>query len=229
MQTGLEQRREQIRRKLEGKNKESLDVDRIVRTRKTRKSEPIDRAFLFYLLAAAVVPHPPAYRNAMLRRQDKWKSLARRLKTDANRAERLATGHFSYFEAYALSLDDSFRDAKHEAPQTLFRAMRAYADFAHHQARLLGAFLRKMGEVEKRNVGAMNLLIYVQAATGKLCENELARLLTEAHELAGSKTTFSAGQLRKVWERHVLPLLQSYEQIQSYGRKFHASLDNSTP
>ena len=225
---------DQIRKKL-AKNEHNADVDRIVRVSKRRL--PMDREILFQLLAHAAVPGPPTYRKAIIRHQKLWESLAGQLEIAAKNAECLVSDPLSYIEGYVPSVLDS---AQRRVPPRLFRWMRVYAKFARFQARSLGAFLRKLGQAEKWNAGVVNLLLSVRAATGKLCENELARLLTETCEIAGNTETFTADKLRKLWQRHVLPIAKSHERIGRYRQELAAEmadlrqkllvdLDKSTP
>jgi hypothetical protein len=230
--TSLKDKREQIRRQL-AKNGHNADVDRIVRA--SKKRVPLTGDILFQFLASAAVPDPPTHRKAIIRKHKQWESFSRQLETVAKHGERLVSDSSSHIEGHIPSLQDSFQAP---VPPRLFRGMRVYAGYARLQARWLGTFLRKISQAERWN--AVNLLFYVRAATGKLFENELARLLTETCEIADTQEKFTADKLRKLWERHVLPIAKSHEQIDRNRRSLAAEmltfrqtlltiLDKSTP
>jgi phage FluMu protein gp41 len=86
-------------------------------------------------------------------------------------------------------------------PTQVLRGMRAYEKYALDIAKLFGEIRRKQAQlIRMENVG--RLMAYIQHITGRNYDDELARLITNAHEVVGSKKQFSADQLKKLRQRH---------------------------
>jgi hypothetical protein len=87
-------------------------------------------------------------------------------------------------------------------PTKVLRGMRAYEKYALDIAKLFGEIRRKQAQlIRMENIGV--LAAYIQHVTGRNYDDELARLITNAHEVVGSKKQFSADQLKKLRQRHI--------------------------
>ena len=87
-------------------------------------------------------------------------------------------------------------------PSKMIRQMKAYEEYARQIARLFGRIVRKQAQLGRmEDLG--RLVAYVRHTTGRNFDNELARLLTDAHEVAGIKKQFSAQQIKKFRQRHI--------------------------
>jgi hypothetical protein len=171
-----------------------------------------DRNALLQLLALAVMPDPVlAQRDIMRGRQKALRSMAGRMRTLAKDAEAMALDpeNDPKFWAAIWSRDEQdlvtvLSAARDEPLLGLFEGMHRHAKNAENRARAIGMYLRRNAPIERR-LGAVLLVQHVHQRTGKLCENELARLLTDASEAAGHKKNFSAYQLRKIFQRYIQP------------------------
>ena len=185
-----------------------------------------DRDALLQLLALAVMPAPLSAASDLMRgRQEALRSMARRMRTLADEAEAIAFDPVNDVKLWAAiwSRDPEGVVATLAKPKEgsllrLFEGMRHHARNAENRANAIGMYLRKNAPIERR-LGVVLLLQHVHQRTGKVCENELARLLMDATEAAGHKKTFSADKLRKTFQRYVQPHLRHMpgEQPGMYG------------
>ena len=179
-----------------------VDLDSIVKA-------GANRDVLLDLLTRCVVelPKEPAAEQ-MRSKQAELKSVARKLRTLARHGERLANDRFVYLDLWSPFASGDFeryktQETKRRVSLGPFQAMRDYADWAEQQAASFGHCLRRNAQKEPR-LDVLWLLSWVHSQTaGKLLENQLARLLTDASEAAGQPMKFSASQLRKGFQRHV--------------------------
>jgi hypothetical protein len=87
-------------------------------------------------------------------------------------------------------------------PSKVLRGMRAYEKYVRDIAKLFSEILRKQAQlIRMGEIGG--LVAYIQHVTGRNYDDELARLITNAHEVVGSKKQFSAEQLKKLRQRHI--------------------------
>jgi hypothetical protein len=182
----------------------------------------VERDALLSMLTMAVMPIPGKSDASRMRKaQRQLRSLAKQLRTVASHAERLGLDPYTHLELLSPFADLAFerfkeQEPRRRAPVGLFRAMRGYADWTEEQARKFGRCLRKNSQKEG-DLGVMFLLFQVHSQTGELFAAALARLLTEASQAVGRPREFTADQLTKMFERHVLPKSPSLHP------------DNSTP
>jgi hypothetical protein len=96
----------------------------------------------------------------------------------------------------------------------MLRAMCAYEQYALSMATEFGRFSRSQAQLNRRReIGV--LVRYVRQKTGRNCDEEIARLLTDAHVAVGSKKTFRADQVKKLRQRHVPEIKPKVPQLGS--------------
>jgi hypothetical protein len=167
-----------------------------------------NRKILLNLLARAVIkPKERSLADRIRLKQRQLRTVAKRVRTVTTDAERLAKDNYSYLQFYSPFASKDFERHKLEETARLasrwpFEAMRRYAGWAEKEANAFGLLLRRNAQKEN-NLGVLFLLFWVYSQTGKLFENQLARLLTDASEVAGQGHTFSPSKLRKMFQRHV--------------------------
>jgi hypothetical protein len=140
------------------------------------------------------------------------RSLAGQLETLERHVRRIAEDPFSYVRMWAYVLS-RFRGKPPElhpkAPIFLLARMSGYAEALRGEARLIGLYLKQNTPVEKR-VGVMvplRFLWLTRAARRdprKMNYNALAHLFNYAWEAADRPETFTAAQIQKMAERHLL-------------------------
>lgn len=189
-----------------------VDLDSIVKA-------GANRDVLLDLLARSVIELPKEpVAEQMRSKQAELKSIAKKLRTLAGQGERLAKDNSTYLDLWSRFASGDFERYKTEETKRRvslgpFQAMRDYADWAEQQVVLFGLCLRRNAPKEDR-LHVLWLLSWVHSQTaGKLFENELARLLTDASEAAGKVENFTASQLRRDFERHVKNLATNVADI----------------
>lgn len=167
------------------------------------------RDALLDLLVRAVVSTPDmSVADRIRKKQQELRSVAAQVRTVVSHAERVANEQSSYLEflsPFHTADFERYRDEeiKRRAARWPFQEMHRFADWAENEARKFGELLRRNGPAEGR-LGIFFLLSQVYLQTGKLFENQLARLLTDASAAIGETKTFSASNLTKTFKRHVL-------------------------
>lgn len=196
-----------IKRRIKATRSSKADLDAIVKSGAVRGAS-LDA--LLDLLARAVAPQEKKVADEVRAHQRQLESIAGQVRTVTRHAERIANDPSYHLHLYSPFAGKAVEDyVKTEvallASRWPFAEMRTYAEWAEKQARALGQWLRRNSQKE-RNLGIMFLLLQVHLWTGRLFEHKLARLLTEANEVAGGNMTFSSSQLTKMFKRHILPV-----------------------
>lgn len=177
------------------------DLNRIV------KAGAHGRALLD-LLARAVAPQEEGLAQQFRKRQRQLDSIAGQVRTVTRHAERVANEPSFYLHLHSVFAAKDAEDYKKGEAALLasrwpFAAMRCYAEWADQESRAFGRWLRRNSQKE-RNLGVLFLLQQVHLWTDRLFENILARLLTQASEVAGENVPFSSSKLTKMFNRNVL-------------------------
>lgn len=149
---------------------------------------------------------PMDWREKMKRNQAKLVHAADAVGSAAEAVEKVSKDPACYpgFWMLALNRHSTFGQLKQQmfVPSKMLRGMRAYEKYALDIAKLFGEILRKQAQlIRVEKIGS--LLAYIQHVTGRNYDDELARLITDAHEAVGSKKQFSATQLKKLRQRHI--------------------------
>jgi ribosomal protein L17 len=174
-------------------------------------------ALLDLLVRAVIEPEGRSLTNRIRAKQRELRSVAMQIITVARYAERLANDSFSYPQFCSPFNTREFQRHKEQETARLasrwpFQAMLDYANWAQNEARTFGHLLRRNSQKERR-LGILFLLFWVNLHTKKLFEHELSQLLIYASEAAGKPRNFTAANLRKMFERHVLPSRRRHPDI----------------
>lgn len=161
------------------------------------------------LTLLALVLHPVSWMDGIPPSSDRMKSLARKLRSVADEAERVSGDPESYLESYkAMEVRDCppIQPTSERVPRELLAAMRSYADDLDAEARRFGDFL-KAERPRVRREAEMFLLAWIHKQTGDahLHLQILAEMLHAASERYRVPCKATADSLRQTLKRHVLP------------------------
>ncbi len=171
-----------------------------------------DRTQVLRLLGLAVFDHEMDWRLLVRQKRDALKRLAKQLRTVTDDAERLAedplSGAHFWLALLGMIKWDEVQWPVKSAPEAPFGSMmRRLAKNSESKARVLARVLRQ-GTYHQRRIAAVALSYYIRTKTGHDYDDEVARLLTDAHEAIGITKQFSAPQLKKSRQRHMRPSSQ---------------------
>lgn len=161
-------------------------------------------------LAHTVRDLPEGWRQSLKREQDEYRNAANKLRLAVKSVERTLRYPDGLGELWLLILNpgvtvtiDKAQGARVRSQVLrMVRLMRAYEDYALAMAKQFGRFSRSQVQLNRRR-DIVVLMKYVRLKTGRNCDEEIARLLTDAHVAVGSKKKFSADQVKKLRQRHV--------------------------
>lgn len=170
-----------------------------------------DRKQVLQLLALAVFGDPEHWRRVVKQKRDALKSLARRLRRVTEDAELLAQDPL-FGAQFWLALLGMMRweevqwPAKSDPKAPFGNMMRNLAKHAENKATNLGEVLRE-GAMHERNGAIVALSHYIRQTTGRYHDDQVARLLTDAHDAVDVTKDFNAPQIKKSRQRHLRPTL----------------------
>jgi hypothetical protein len=189
----------------------------------TLKEDGADPDLILEQLTHIIWDLPMACRKDMERHQDKLARTAKALHYAAEAVERVSRDPSCYPGSWmaVLNRHAAWSEVKRQmfVPSRMLRGMRAYEKYALDIAKMFGEIRRKQAQlIRMEKIGS--LVAYIRHATGRNHDDELARLITDAHEAAGSKRQFSADQLKKLRQRHIPKRVPSF--LEMLGEEFAA-------
>lgn len=172
-----------------------------------------DREFrdtILECLARIVRDIPQSWRESLKGEQDDFRNAANKLRLAVKSVERTLRYPDGLGELWLLILNPGVTVEIDKAKKAqvrsqvlhMVRLMRAYEEYALAMAKQLGRFSRSQVQLSRRrDIGV--LVKYVRQKTGRNYDEEIARLLTDAHVAVGSKKKFSSDQVKKLRQRHL--------------------------
>ena len=140
------------------------------------------------------------------------KKLAARLREDANSLNRMYTDVATYPDLCPIAFQQEHAGPvippSERVPHSLIEDLRARADELRSLPRDHGILLKQyMPVTERRPIE--ELLFYVHFITGNVCEHfvALAEILSDVYERFGIDKPVSPDSLKKLFYRHVVPLI----------------------
>jgi len=161
-------------------------------------------------LAHIVRDLPQGWRDSLKKSQDGYKDAAKKLRPAVKAIEKIVHDPGCRIELWLLLLNPGVTVTINEEQDArvksrvlyMLRTMRAYEEYALAMAKELGRYSRSQVQLRRRRDVSV-LIRYVRQITDRNCDEEIARLLTDAHFAVGSTKKFSAAQIKKLRQRHI--------------------------
>ena len=174
------------------------------------------RDTIINILALVVSGDSPSTNIFAARKRDELDRLSRALLAVAHQTDRVLSDPWNYASTwFCMAFDPNEKTVKATDPANYklrtSQDMKRLGNACRVEARKIGFVMRKDAAVKARR-GQVTLLGYIRKTTNADFDAEVARLLTIAWEAIGISRHYTAGSLRKIRERYVMP-----------------NLDNSTP
>jgi hypothetical protein len=174
------------------------------------KGDSERRDTILELLAHIVRDLPRSWRDSLKKSQDDYRNAAKKLRPAIKSIEKIVHDPGCPIEFWLLVLNPGVTVTVNEEQETraklrvlhMLRTMRAYEEYALAMAKEFGRYSRSQVQLmRRREIGI--LIRYVRRITGRNFDEEIARLLTDAHVAVGSKKKFSTDQIKKLRQRHI--------------------------
>jgi hypothetical protein len=197
---------EQEERTLRELEKKILAVPSIERDLKKITTTADERAQILRLLALAVFDDKMAWRREVKQQQGMLRSVARRLRVAAADFEEVTrdprAGPDFWLALLGMMKWDQVSWPPEKGSKSFVGALlRNAAKGTEGQASALGRVLRK-GALFSQRVPILALSHCSHRFTGHYHDNEVARLMTDAHAAIGMTEDFSAAQVKKLRQRY---------------------------